>query len=88
MAGLTAKDKAALSYLYELDEFKAFKKMCLYLREKATKLIVGVNMAEAGSDKIIAQLQGQINALDAISLLWQKIHKAEIEQTVKDHPKR
>jgi hypothetical protein len=75
MIVLTTKDKEALSYIYELDEFKSFKKLCDSKRLKIAEQILNVNMADEGSAFRISMLQGQYNALEFILLEIKSIHK-------------
>lgn len=84
MAVLTAKDKAALSYIFELDEFKSVKKLFVYLRERATKQLISFDMSTPGADKVIAMLQGQINALDKLTDQWRKYHQDDVDRAVKE----
>lgn len=80
MAGLTGKDKEALSYLYELPEFKSFKKWCGMKKAKAAELLLKLDMSAVGSEKTVTMLQGQAYAFDAILLELQKIHKKQVEK--------
>lgn len=84
MTGLTAKERSALAFLYELNEFKAFKKLCQVKRDKVAEMIISQDMSISGSDKIISFLQGQAYALEYISKELQSIHKKEINIAIKE----
>lgn len=84
MAGLTLKEKAALALMYELPEFKAFKRWCLVKRQKVAELIIQTDMSSPGAAEQIAMLQGQAYALEMILLEWQKYHKQDIDKAVKE----
>lgn len=87
MTGLTAKERAALAYLTELDEFKAFKKLCTLKRQKVADQILAFNMSQPGATEQAAMLQGQYYALEFILKELQSIHKKEIDAAVKEKSK-
>ncbi len=84
MTGLSGKERTALSYLYELPEFKAFQKLCTLKRQKAADLIIQQDMSVTGADVRISMLQGQVYALEMIVLEMRKIHKTDIEKATVD----
>lgn len=89
MAVLTTKDRAALGFIYELDEFKSFKKWCNAKRQKVAEQIIGIDMSQDGADKRIAMLQGQAYTLEFFIKEWQKIHRQEIDKAIAEKkPKR
>lgn len=69
------KDKDNLSFLYELDEYKSFVKLCSLKRLRTANEILKVNMAEPGAVERVCMLQGQFNALEFIQLEIKKYHK-------------
>lgn len=81
---MTPKIKSDLAYLYELDEFKSFKKFCDIKRMKAAEKVLNIDMSSAGSSEKVAMLQGQTLALEYIFLEIKNIHKKEME---KEFPK-
>jgi hypothetical protein len=77
---LLPKDRAALAYIYELDEFKSFKKLCLTKRAKIADQIIGCDMSQPGSSERISMLQGQAIALEFILLEIKNYHKQEMQK--------
>lgn len=84
MSGLTLKDKASLAALYELPDFKAFKKLCAVKRQKVMQLLLQQDMSVPGADKRVSMLQGQAYALDMVVQEMQSIHRREIDRAVKE----
>lgn len=84
MAGLTGKDKEALVYLYELNEFKSFKRWCTVLKNKAKSLMTNVDMRAPGASETIAGLQGQIHALENIDKAWAQFYKKQVAAAKKE----
>lgn len=80
MAGLSVKDKEALSYLYELPEFSSFKKWCRTKRLRVAELLMQQDMSAPGSQQKVAMLQGQAYAFEVLLLELQKIHKKQVEK--------
>lgn len=87
MAGLTGKERAALAYLYELDEFKAFKKLVANKRVKVAEMLVQKDVSQPGALAQIAMLQGQAYALEYLILEMQQIHKKEIAKATAEQKK-
>jgi hypothetical protein len=84
MAGLTLKEKTALAYLYELPEFKAFKRWCVIKRQRVAELIIQVDMSSPGARERVSMLQGQAYTLEVILKEWQKYHKDDIDKAIKE----
>jgi len=86
MAGLTAKDKEALAYLYELPEFRSFRKWCGTKVATAANMILKVDMGQSGASERVSMLQGQSSALQAMLIELQKIHKKEMAKAEGEVP--
>jgi len=84
MAELLPKDRAALAFIYELDEFKAVKKWCAAKQAKIANQMMNLDMSSPNSEKLIAMWQGQYHALNGLLSEWKKVHKQEIEKALKD----
>lgn len=88
MTGLTLKDRAALSFLYERDEFKAFKKLCALKRQKVADMLIQQDMSSPGADKAVALLQGQAYTLEYLLKEMQQIHRREVDGAVREQTKK
>jgi hypothetical protein len=88
MAGLASKDKEALTYIYELNEFKSFKRWCKLLSDRAKVIMSRTDMRAMGASETVAGLQGQIHALENLEKEWQLMYKSQVAKATKDQPKR
>lgn len=77
---MTPKIKSDLAYLYELEEFKSFKKFCDMKRTKTAEQVLSVDMGAPGSSERVAMLQGQAFALEYLLLELKNLHKKEMQK--------
>jgi len=72
---MNSKDKANLSYLYELDQYKALEKLCKSETKKIADRLLKLDMSQPNSDKTVTLLQGQAMALASLLAQIHKYHK-------------
>jgi len=69
---LSSKEKEALALLFEMDEYKALKRLMQHERYNiATKLL----SIPADQTVVIAHMQGQAHALKELHQMLRKIHE-------------
>jgi hypothetical protein len=83
MAELLPKDRAALAFIYELDEFKSLKKWADAKYVETAKQLLKVDMGQPGAPARVGMLQGQAYAFEFMMLELKKIHKTEMEKEFK-----
>lgn len=71
-------DKDNLSYIYELDQFKSFRKLCKKLQTDTLNLLAKKNANDVAG---VAMLQGQYYAIWALLKEMEKIHKASMKES-------
>lgn len=80
MAGLTSKNKEELAYIYELDEFRSFKKLCSNKRANLATKILGLDPSQPDFPTQAAMLQGQYYALEYLLLEMKKLSKNQSKE--------
>lgn len=72
MADLSKKDKEALAYLYEIDQYNSFKK---FLENERVNIATKLLLVDPNDVVSVAKFQGAAAALKQLHLELKQIHK-------------
>lgn len=78
---MNAKDKENLAYLYEIEQFKSFSKLCKQISDRALKELLKIDPTEPNAISRVAFIQGQAKSLEWLQLQIKKIHKDSMKES-------
>lgn len=77
---MNSKDKEALAYLYELEQYRALVKLCAQTRKSIADKLLVLDMSTPGTERQVTFLQGQAFSLDSLLKKVEQIHKASTKE--------
>lgn len=77
---MNSKDKANLSYLYELEQYKSFTRFCKSLRLTIAEQLLAYDLTAPNAERHVAFLQGQAFALDSLQKKLKELHRKSMNE--------